>query len=58
MKSKGKAKGSKRSGGGSNNNVNGARGIKEAMSMRSPSKPMRVVPAPTMKNTLGPGSRC
>lgn len=56
MKRGGKAKPSM--GGGSNNNANGKRGMAEAMAMRSPSTPKRVVPAPTMKGTMGPGSRC
>lgn len=61
MKHKGKMGSMKKSGagmGGSNNNINGKRGMAEAMSMRSPSAPKRVVPAPTMERTLGPGSRC
>lgn len=41
----------------SNNNVNGSSGMSAAMANRSPEKPLRVVPAPTMKATLGPGSR-
>lgn len=40
-----------------NNNTGGAKAVSEAMSFRSASKPARVVPAPTMANTLGPGSR-
>lgn len=56
MKRGGKSKSGKA--GGSNNNVNGKIGMQEAMSMRSPSMPKRVVPAPTMKGTMGPGSRC
>lgn len=45
------------SGGGSNNNVNGKAGMSKAMSERSPSRPARVVSAPSMSATLGSGSR-
>lgn len=41
----------------SNNDTNGMKGMDIAMSNRSPLKPQRVVPAPSMKATLGPGSR-
>ena len=45
------------SGGGSNNNVNGKSGMAKAMAERSPSRPARVVKAPTHSGTMGPGSR-
>lgn len=54
------AKGSRKgfSGGGSNNNVNGATGMSKAMKGNmSPPRPKPVVKAPSMKETLGPGSR-
>lgn len=46
------------SGGGSNNNTGGGKAMPKAMAMRTPSKPPRVSPAPSMAMTKGPGSRC
>ena len=45
------------SGGASNNNVNGKQGMNNAMSLVSPARPKSGTPAPSMKATLGPGSR-
>lgn len=41
-----------------NNAGNGAKAVSAAMANRSPSKPHRVVPAPSKAGTMGPGSRC